>query len=347
MIVIDGSMGEGGGQIVRSALSLSLLTGKPFTITNIRAARSIPGLRAQHLAAVSAAARISHAQVEGGRVGSQQLTFVPGAVVPGRYHFDIGTAGATSLVLQTVLLPLAMAARPSHLSITGGTHVPWSPCFHYLDWHWRVLLARIGIPFALALQRAGFYPEGGGEVDAFIPGQARPHALDLTERGELRRLRGLSAVANLSAEIGERQRRQMMNRLQTLTPQVAPEIALESYPAYSRGTAVVLLAEFEQSQACFSALGARGKPAERVADEAVDAFASFLQNDGAVDPWLADQLLLPLALANEPAKIRTGGVTQHLLTNARVISYFMPVVIEVAGIVDTPALVTIGPHDTW
>lgn len=343
MIAIDGSMGEGGGQIVRSALTLSLLTGKAFTIFNIRAARATPGLRPQHLAAVSAAARISHATVEGARVGSQELSFAPGAIVPGRYHFDIGTAGATALVLQTVLLPLALAHGSSHLTISGGTHVPWSPCYHYLDWHWRVLLARLGIPFALTLQRAGFYPEGGGAVEVHIPGKARPRAITLTRRGTLRRLRGLSAVANLTTEIAERQRRQALRRLDTLLPEAQAEIAIETFPAYSRGTLLLLLAEFEQSQACFAALGARGKPAERVADEAVDAFAKFLHSDGAIDPWAADQLLLPLAVAAQPAQLRTSAVTQHLLTNAEVIRYFLPLRIEVPGALGEASTLSIAP----
>jgi RNA 3'-terminal phosphate cyclase (ATP) len=343
MISIDGSMGEGGGQIVRSALSLALLTGKGFTLTNIRAARATSGLRAQHLAAVNAAARISHAIVDGARVGSQQLTFAPGTIAPGHYHFDIGTAGATSLVLQTVLLPLALADEPSQLTITGGTHVPWSPCFHYLDWHWRVMLARMGISFELSLQRAGFYPEGGGEMVAMVHGRARPHGIDLTHRGELRRIRGLSAVANLSPEIAERQRRQVLTRMCTVAPQVDTEIVIESFPASSRGTVVVLLAEFEESQACFAALGARGKPAERVADEAVNAFARFLQSDGAIDPWLADQLLLPLAVTHENGKFRTSAVTRHLLTNAQIIRYFLPVEIDINGQLEQPSLVSVGP----
>ena len=329
MVTIDGSMGEGGGQIVRSALSLALLTGKAFTLTNIRAARALPGLRAQHLAAVNAAARISHARVDGARIGSQQLTFKPGAITPGRYHFDIGTAGATTLVLQTVLLPLAMAEGPSHITITGGTHVPWSPCFHYVDWHWRALLAKMGISFSLALKRAGFYPEGGGEIEAVIPGRAHPHSIDLTRRGALRHIRGISAVANLSVEIAERQRRQMMNRLRQLAPIAEAEIEIQSFPAYSRGTVALIVAEFDESQACFAALGARGKRAEQVADEVMDVFAVFLQSEGAVDPWLADQILLPLVLSNEPGRLRTSMLTQHLSTNAQVIRHFMPVNIEI------------------
>jgi RNA 3'-terminal phosphate cyclase (ATP) len=343
MVTLDGSMGEGGGQIMRSALTLSLLTGQPFAIHHIRSARSNPGLRPQHLAAVSAAARISGAQVEGDRVGSQQLTFAPAAIQPGNYHFDIGTAGATSLVLQTVLLPLALAEKASQLTIAGGTHVPWSPCFHYLAWHWRPLLVSLGIPFDLSLLRAGFYPQGGGEIAVVIPGGARPLAMTRTTRGALQSIRGLSAVANLTLEIAERQRAQTLRRLHTLVPQVAAEILIESLPAWSRGTVLLLLAEFEQSQACFAALGERGKPAERVADEAVDGLASFLQSDGAIDPWLADQLLLPLALAREPSQIRTSTVTQHLLTNAAVIRQFLPVAIELDGPLGRSATVTITP----
>jgi len=344
MISIDGSMGEGGGQILRSALTLSLLTGQPFAMTNIRAARKNPGLRPQHLAALHAAQRISRARVEGDRVGSQCLTFAPGPVESGVYHFDIGTAGATALVLQTVLLPLATAAGESQLTIGGGTHVPWSPCFHYLDWHWRRLLAHIGIPFELRMEMAGFFPEGGGMIAARIPGGARPHGIRLTERGGLQRVRGLSAVANLASEIGERQRRQAQRRLQAVLGPIETEIVLTALPARSRGTLLLLLAEFEHSQACFFALGERGKPAERVADEAVDELCAFLVTDGAIDPWLTDQLLLPLALAGDASELRTSAVTQHLLTNAGVIDYFLPVDIVLSDKIGSPSSVVIRPR---
>lgn len=343
-ITIDGSMGEGGGQILRSALTLSVLTGQAFTLVNIRAARKSPGLRAQHLAAVKAAQRISQARVTGDRIGSQQLTFEPGTVQPGTYHFDIGTAGATSLVLQTVLLPLAMAQGTSRLSVTGGTHVPWSPCFHYLDWQWREFLTHIGIPFSLALDMAGFLPEGGGRISAEIPGGARPHGLQLVERGGLRRIYGLSAVANLPPEIAERQRRQALRHLKALLPQTEVEIVLEELPAYSRGTLLLLLAEFEHSQACFFALGERGKPAERVADEAVEGLITLLDTDAAIDPWLADQLLLPLALASESSEFRTSAVTRHLLTNAEVIGYFLPVAVDLSDKLGAPSLVRVQPR---
>jgi RNA 3'-terminal phosphate cyclase (ATP) len=264
-------------------------------------------------------------------------------VRPGDYFLDIGTAGATSLVLQTLLLPLALAPRPSSVTIRGGTHVPWSPCFHYLDWQWRPLLARIGIPFDLTMTMAGFYPQGGGELQAQIPGGARPEPLKLTKRGLLRSIRGLSAVGNLPREIAERQRRQALRRLQTLLPDMAPEVVVEELPAASRGTVLLLLAEWEPGRACCFALGARGKRAERVADEAVDALAAFLHSGGAVDPWLTDQLLLPLALADGPSELLTSEVTAHLLTNAEVIRLFLPVEISVDGPLGAPATVQVRP----
>jgi len=341
VIAIDGSIGEGGGQVLRSALTLSLLTGQAFHMTHIRETRARPGLFPQHLAAVQAAAQISGAGLSGDRIGSHELHFAPGPVCPGQYHFDIGTAGATALVLQTVLLPLAVADGASRLSISGGTHVPWSPCFHYLDWHWRPLLARIGIRFRLELAMAGFYPQGGGELRAKIAGGARAVPLELLERGRLRCLRGLSAVANLPLEIAERQRDQALRGLGSRMPKVEVRIGVEALPARSRGTVLLLLAEFEHSQACFFALGARGKRAERVADEAVDELCGFVQGDSAVDRWMADQLLLPLALAGPGSVFRTAQVSSHLLTNAAVIERFLPLQISVEGAAGEAGLVRI------
>lgn len=343
MIVIDGSVGEGGGQVLRSALSLSLLTGQAITINNIRLNRPRPGLCAQHLSAVQAAAKVSHARVDGDRIGSLEIHFSPGPVVPSDYHFDIGTAGSTSLVLQTLLLPLALAKGASRLTITGGTHVPWSPCFHYLDWHWRHLLARMGVDFDLTLVRAGFYPKGGGEVQASISGSARIKGIDLTSRGKLVRVRGLSAVANLPLDIAERQRRQALRRLQQLVSNVETEIEIESFVAWSKGTVLLLLAEFEHSQACYFALGERGKPAERVANEAIDDLARFLHHQSAVDAWLADQLLLPMAMASTPSVLLTCEVTRHLLTNAAVIRYFLPAAIHVDAPLGQAGLVHVTP----
>ena len=342
-IEVDGAVGEGGGQVLRSALSLSLLTGQPFRLSRIRANRDRPGLRPQHLAAVRAAARIAGAEVRGDRVGSEEIELALGTVRPGDYFFDIGTAGATSLVLQTLLLPLALAPGTSNITIRGGTHVPWSPCFHYLDWQWRPFLARIGVPFDLTMTMAGFYPRGGGELRAQIPGCSRPIPKRLIERGPLRAVRGLSVVANLPREIAERQRRQALRRLRNLLPDVEPQVDVKELPAASRGTVLLLLADCAPGRACCFALGARGKRAERVADEAVGALAAFLRSDGAFDPRLADQLLLPLALANGPSELPTSEVTAHLLTNAEVIRLFLPVEVGVDGPLGGPATVRVQP----
>jgi len=190
---------------------------------------------------------------------------------------------------------------------------------------------------------AGFYPQGGGELQARIPGSVRPRPLKLTERGPVRSIRGLSAVANLAPEIAERQRSQTLRRLHTLLPDMTPEVKVQELPAASRGTVLLLLAECEPGRACCFGLGARGKRAERVADEAVDALAAFLGSDGAVDPWLANQLLLPLALANGPSELRTSQITAQLRTNAEVIRLFLPVEIGVDGPLGGPGTVQVQP----
>jgi len=344
VLAIDGAMGEGGGQVLRSALSLALVTGRAFHMTRIRANRDRPGLRPQHLAAVQAAAQVCGARVSGDRVGSAEIHFTPGPVRPGDYRFDIGTAGATSLVLQTLLLPLALADGNSTVIIHGGTHVPWSPCYHYLDWQWRPMLGRLGIPFELDMPLAGFYPRGGGELLARIPGGARPGGLSLTERGALRAIRGLSAVAQLPLEIAERQRDQALRRLRPMLPELSPDLAITELPSHTPGTLLLLLAEFDAGQACCFALGARGKRAERVADEAVHELAAVLHSDAPIDPWLADQLLLPLALADGPSTLRTAVATSHLLTNAAVIRLFLPVDIRVDGRPGGPATLYIETH---
>jgi RNA 3'-terminal phosphate cyclase (ATP) len=329
MIRIDGAAGEGGGQVLRSALTLSLLTGAPFEIVHIRAGRRKPGLMAQHLQAVAAAAAVGGARIEGAQPGSTTLVFAPTAIRPGHYRFEIGTAGSTSLVLQTVLLPLAFAGAPSTLEITGGTHVAWSPCTHYLDRHWLPYLREMGLAADLTLVRAGFYPRGGGQITARIRPAACQRGLSLVERGRLTRIHCLSAVANLAQSVAERQSRQALARLAGLAVPIETQNTL--LPSPDRGTVFLVVAEFERTRCCFYALGERGKPAERVADEAVDALHAFLATEGAIDEFLADQLLLPLALAPGASELHTASVTAHLLTNAEVIRRFLSARIEIIG----------------
>lgn len=329
VLTIDGSFGEGGGQVLRSSLALSLITGKPFSMTNIRRQRAQPGLMAQHLKAVEAAGAVGMARVEGARLGSQSLVFAPTGILSGDFQFDIGTAGSTSLVLQTILLPLSFAGASSTITLIGGTHVPWSPCFHFMELHWLHYMRRIGFNIQLELEVAGFYPQGGGRVRAAVQPVARLSALRLTSRGPLRRIRGISAVANLNISVAERQKLQALKRLSAVSQAAEIEILRLSSP--SKGTLLLLLAEFENSQCCFYGLGALGKPAERVADEAVREFLDFLATDGTVDHYLADQLILPLALASGASEVRTSKVTQHLATNAEIVKMFLPAVIEIAG----------------
>lgn len=339
MIQIDGSLGEGGGQVLRSSLTLSLLTKYDFQITNIRSRRSNPGLRAQHLKAVEAAASVGRAGVQGAELGSTALSFHPEAIHPGRYSLEISTAGAASLVLQTIFLPLALAGAGSTITITGGTHVNWSPSYHYLELQWLPFMRRIGFNADLKLQLAGFYPEGGGHMTAAIPPNSAISPLHITERGRLRQIRGISAIANLPRHIAERQREQVIRRLGDRF--YLNDIRLVELPARFKGTMLLLLAEFEKSQASYFSLGEIGKPAERVADDAVDQMEEFLSTDGAIDQYLADQLLLPLALARGQSELRTSKITQHLLTNAEVIRQFLPVTINIAGRLGEAGLVSI------
>lgn len=343
MVCVDGSQGEGGGQVLRTSLALSLITGQPFRIERIRAGRPRPGLAAQHLASVEAAAAVGGARVEGAAQGATALGFAPGPVRPGRYRWAVGTAGATALVLQTVALPLALAEGESRLAIAGGTHVPWSPSFHYLDREWAPALRGLAWSLDLWLVRPGFYPRGGGELEARLgPAQAKPRALRAARPGPLVRVRGVSAVAHLDPAIAERQARRAGERLAHLGAPVA--IRSESLDAVSPGTFLFLEAQFEHARCCATALGERGKPAERVADEAVDEVEAFLSSGGAVEAHLADQLLLPLALAPTPSEFSVARVTRHLTTNAAVIRPFLPgVAVEIEGPEGFPGWVRVVP----
>lgn len=337
MIEIDASFGEGGGQVLRSALALSVITGASMRLTNIRARRPQPGLKPQHLKAVEAAALISAARVEGATPGSQTLCFEPEGLAGGDYAFDIGTAGSTSLLLQTVYLPLSLAEGPSRLQLVGGTHVPWSPCFHYLQWQWLPYLREAGYQMECSLERAGFYPRGGGVLHATISPARTLAALRITERGRLLHIRGLSAVGRLDRSIAERQRKQAVERLREL--EVPLEIEVAEVPAASPGTFIVLQAEFEGGRCCAFALGAPHKPAERVADEAVDELRADIAAGGAIDGWLADQLLLPLALVPGRSEFTVCSISRHLRTNAELLGYFLPATIEIDGETGQPGRV--------
>jgi RNA 3'-phosphate cyclase len=344
VIRIDGSLGEGGGQVLRTALSLAVITGKPVTLEHIRQGRKKPGLMAQHLKAVDAAAAISRASVEGAALGSTELRFEPGEIRSGRYRFEIGTAGSALLVLQTIFTPLSLASSASSIIIYGGTHVPWSPCFHYVDLLWLPMLRRIGFDALLKLDLAGFYPQGGGRISATIRPAATLRPLILTQRGASARVSGISAVANLPVGIAERQKRQAVLRLEATrktTGLPAAHIRTLQLPSKVKGTFLLLLAQFENTACCYTSLGELHKPAERVADQAVDALLRFMDSGGAIDQYLADQLLLPLSLVEGESQFHTCQVTSHLLTNAEIIRLFLPVEIVIQGEEGSPGLVRV------
>ena len=327
-VVIDGSFGEGGGQILRTALALAAIIQRPVEIRNIRAGRKKPGLRPQHLMGVKALATVTSAHVEGAELGSVRLYFEPRKLKGGTYALDIGTAGSTGLLLQAMMPGLFLAHGPSKLTITGGTHVPWSPCFHYLNEVFVPALKEMGCFVSLELVRWGWYPKGGGRVLASISPVAKLGAIERTKRGQLNDICVLSAVSNLPRSIGERQRDQVLKRLETEGYNPS-RVEFADAPSPGTGTVVFMRVEFENGVAGFTSLGKRGKPAEKVADEACSDFFEFMASGAPVDHHLADQLVLYMALAKGRSSLIAGRITKHLVTNIWVIEQFLPVRFEV------------------
>ncbi len=339
IIKIDGSLGEGGGQILRTALSLSAITQRPFEIYNIRANRKTPGLSHQHLQAVNATARICNAKVSGNYLRSTDITFFPGKVEHGNYRFEIGTAGSVSLVLQTIFYPLSLAGEKSTITITGGTHVTHSPCIDYLACQWLYFLKQIGFDAKIQTVRSGFYPRGGGEVFVEIHPAQPQHPLQIKDRGRLVKTNVISAVSNLDMVIAQRQQLQARKRL--LEKGIPHEVVLEERPAIGKGTLLLIEGSFEHSRCCYFGLGAIGKRAEAVAEEACDEFLAFLGTKGVIDEHLADQIIIPLALTKGTSHFITPKITQHLLTNIEIVKLFLPVSIDISGTPDGEGAVTI------
>ncbi|HJS57895.1 MAG TPA: RNA 3'-terminal phosphate cyclase [Vicinamibacteria bacterium] len=321
LIPIDGAQGEGGGQVLRTALSLSAATGQGFELTRIRARRTIPGLRPQHLAAVRAAAMACDAKVGGVFEGSPDLRFEPGGLAPGDFRFEIATAGAATLVLQTVVAPLATTGAASRVAITGGTHVPLSPSFDYLARHWGAAVDALGLRSEYTLERAGFYPPGGGEIHARVEPWARPGALRLEKRGALVKLRGVSGQARLRNDVAQRQRDAAQARLWEAR-RLEAEWEVVEVKAASPGSFLLLEAVFDKGRGAFGYLGERGVRAEIVGDRAARRLLRFLEEDGATDPCLADQLVVPLALSGGGGLVTTTEVTAHLETVAATAALF-------------------------
>ena len=319
MIQIDGSFGEGGGQILRTSLALSLITGEPFRITRIRARRKSPGLLRQHLTSVMAAARVGSARVDGAAAGSQELTFEPQTLQGGHYEFAIGSAGSTTLVLQTILVPLLVAAEPSTVVLEGGTHNPAAPSFDFLTKAFLPLVARMGARVDATLERPGFAPAGGGKIVVAIEPARTLGALELLERGEVIAKRARAVVANLPYDIARRE-------IAVIAEKTGwPAESLQAHTvtgSIGPGNVVTLEAESEHVTEVVTAFGRRGVRGEDVAAGAVDEMQRYLASNAAVGEHLADQLLLPMAIGGGGA-FTTVRPTEHATTNAEVIAKFL------------------------
>lgn len=324
MITIDGSYGEGGGQILRTSLALSLVTGKPFSIHSIRAGRKKPGLMRQHLTAVNAAAEVGGARIEGNRIGSLAFAFEPKMIRPGNFHFAIGSAGSCTLVFQTILPALIIAGEPSEIMLEGGTHNPFAPPFDFLEKAFLPLINRMGPRVEAVLEKPGFYPAGGGRFRVSIM-PAGLNRFDLLERGDIIRRNARASVANLPVKIAHRELKVVMEKLEWDRDRLE---AVEVEKSQGPGNILIVEIESENISEVFTGFGEKGITAEKVAKRAVKSVQAYLAYDVPVGRYLADQLLVPMALAGG-GKFRTLSPTRHTTTNIEVIQKFLDVEIAV------------------
>lgn len=318
MITIDGAEGEGGGQVLRNACALSLVTGEPFVIENVRGGREKPGLMRQHMTAIEAACAVGGAECEGLAMGSSRIEFRPGRVTPGDYAFSVGTAGSTGLVLQTVLLPLALADGPSTLTLEGGTHAMMAPPFEFIARAFLPIVERMGPKVTAKLVRHGFYPRGGGRIEIQIE-PAPLRRIDCLERGAAVGHGALALVASLPGEIGVRLNQAARKQL----PQWdESDFAIRELPA-DQGPGVVLLLEaaFEQVTEVVASFGKLGVTAEKLGQIAGRRMAGYLVSRAFAGPYLQDQLLLPFALAGGGA-FTSVKPSEHTRTAAEVVARF-------------------------
>jgi len=339
-IQLDGSQGEGGGQILRTALSLSMVTGRAIDLQNIRAKRSKPGLLRQHLTAVRAAAEICDGQVEGASMGSRELRFTPGVVKPGEYTFAIGSAGSTTLVLQTVLTPLLTAAGSSTIHLEGGTHNPLAPPFDFLEQAFLPLVGRMGPKVTASLERHGFYPAGGGRCSVWIDPAPRLAPIHLQERGETRGCAATSLVAGLPRTIGDRELAVVGEELNW----PAESLHFRHLPTgHGPGNVMTLQITSEHVTEVFTGFGERGVPAETVAQRVVGEVERYLAADVPVGEHLADQLMLLVALAGS-GSFTTLPLSSHSTTNRQIIERFLDVRVTASELRSDAWLVEVQPQ---
>ncbi len=328
MIQIDGSFGEGGGQILRTSLALSLLTGKPFCIQRIRAGRSKPGLMRQHLTAVNAAAEIGNADIQGNRIGSDSFTFIPETIRAGNYHFAIGSAGSCTLVLQTVLPALIRAEGPSEIILEGGTHNPFAPPFDFLAKAFLPLLNRMGPTVTTVLHRPGFYPAGGGRFQVSVRPVKALQGMELVTRGTVIRKSATAMVSNLPLSIAQRELKIVKETLDWHPDQLQ---ALEVKDSKGPGNLLSIEVESAALTEVFTGFGERGVSAEKVAGRTARSVREYLAQAAPVGRYLADQLLIPMAMAGR-GRFRTLSPSLHTTTNIEIIKQFLDVAIRLQPI---------------
>jgi RNA 3'-terminal phosphate cyclase (ATP) len=333
LVRLDGSEGEGGGQVVRSCLALSAVTGKPFILENVRAKRNPPGLKRQHVTAVRAAAEICAAQVKGAELGSNRLEFHPGPTQAGNYSFAIDTAGSATLVLQTVLPALMMADGVSQVTVRGGTHNPLAPTFDFLQSVYFPILQRMGIGVTGRIDRYGFFPVGGGEIRMSVKRTGVLRGIVLSERGQWLSTRVEAVLARLPEHIGQRE----IDTVLQARPWHDLETIIRAVDALCPGNALSIEMRFEHITELTASLGRRGLPAEKVAADCAAQAQAYLDANVPVGHHLADQLLLPMAIVahacGQPSEYVTGPLSEHSLTHINVIHAFLGdlVAYEIAG----------------
>jgi RNA 3'-phosphate cyclase len=324
MIEIDGSYGEGGGQILRTAVAMAAFRGIPCRITNIRKGRSQPGLRHQHQAGVKALAQLCNAEVAGLSVGSEEVTFKPGQIAGGTLSIDVGTAGAIGLILQSLMLPAINVPFPLLLTIRGGTDVPWAPTIGYITEVVIPVLGTVGYRGEVAMTRRGYFPRGGGEVSAELKGGILT-PLELVEPGHIQLISGRSHASWALREqrVAERQQAGAMAILEKAG--VPIEIKVEYGPTASPGSGIDLWAQAQNTRLGANALSARGKKAEEVGADAAAALLRQISSGAVLDEWLGDQIIPFLAVAGGRATISIARLTEHLRTNLWVVNHFLPI----------------------
>ena len=323
MIEVDGGHGEGGGQLVRMAIALSALTETPVRVVRIRAGRPTPGLAAQHVTAINAVAELCGAEVTGVAVGASSIEFRPGNVASGHFSFDIGTAGSVTLVLQALLPVAAAAGGPVRVRLVGGTDVRWSPPMDYFNRVFLVLLRGLGGHADVEVLRRGYYPRGGGIVDVVIEPTRSWSSLDKPEVGEIQRVRGVAHVSNLPEDVPKRMKHAALRRLHGIPDVKVEERVYHGEEAIGQGGALVLWGETDAIQVGADSLAERGKPSERIGEEAAVALRAEIESRATLDVHAADQLLVYLARADGPSRFRVRAVSGHLETMMWLIPQFL------------------------